>query len=265
MSIVEVKNLSFKYLSHDVLNNINFAVEKGEFVSIVGPNGTGKSTLLKILSGFLEPSGGEIIFDGKEIKKTKPHDLAKKRAFVTQDNSVNFPYKSIEIVMMGRFPYSGLLEKETKEDEDIVKDVMEKTSVWNLASRPVTELSGGERQRVMIAKALAQKPRVLFLDEPTASFDINYQIDILDYIKTLNREEGVTVLMVIHDLNLASQYSDRIILLKNGSIHSFGRPSEVITEKNIEDVFSIKVKIEKDEKGLPSIFLKSNVIYGKGP
>jgi len=265
MSIIEVKNLSFKYLSSAVLNNLNFSVEKGEFISIVGPNGTGKSTLLKILSGFLEYSGGEVIFDGKDLKKVKPLELARKRAFVTQDNSVNFPYKSIEIVMMGRFPYSGLLENETKEDEQIVKEIMEKTSVLHLASRPVTELSGGERQRVMIAKALAQKPQVLFLDEPTASFDINYQIDILDYIKTLNRKEGVTVLMVIHDLNLASQYSDRIILLKKGSIHAMGDPPDVITEKNIEDVFSIKVKIEKDEIGIPCIFLKSNVVYCKLP
>ena len=259
--VFQVKNLSFGYKSDSILKDLTFDISKGEFISIVGPNGTGKSTLLRILSGFLKPVSGTVMFMNKDLSGFKPVELAKLRAFVAQDNIINFPYTAWEVVMMARFPFLGAFETEGKKDRDIVRTVMEQTATWALSSRPVTELSGGERQRLMIARALAQKPQVLLLDEPTSNLDINYQIDILDHLKTLNMKENITVLIVIHDLNLASQYSDKLLLLNKGTIHTMGSPKEVVTEKNIEEVFSLKVRVELDfKRNIPGVFLISKVI-----
>jgi len=259
--IFEVKGLCFGYKSHIILKKLTFNISEGDFFSIVGPNGSGKSTLLRLLSGFVKPSSGSIKFKEKDLYAFNPLELAKIRAFVTQDNIINFPYTCREVVMMGRFPFLGNFRSEGKEDINIVDSVMKRTCTDEIAHRPVTDISGGERQRVMIAQALAQNPEVLLLDEPTSSLDINYQIDILDYFKTLNLKEKVTVILVIHDLNLACRYSDRLLLLNKGSVHSCGSPGEVITEKNIEEVFSMKVKIEEDPiKPVPRIYLLSKVV-----
>ncbi|HPZ06992.1 MAG TPA: heme ABC transporter ATP-binding protein [Candidatus Eremiobacteraeota bacterium] len=259
--IFEIENLNFEYSSHIVLKDLNLSVLKGEFFSIIGPNGTGKSTLLRLMAGFLKPSRGNIKFMGYHLQKFNPLELARKRAFVSQDNFINFPYTAYEIVLMGRFPYLRNFQIETKEDHDIVRSAMEKTSTTHIATRSITDLSGGERQRVMIAKALAQNPSVLLLDEPTSGLDINYQIDIMDHLRLLNRHEKVTIIMVIHDLNLAGQYSDRILLLSKGRTYATGSPEEVITEQNIEEVFSLKVNIDKEpERGFPRLMLISRVL-----
>lgn len=262
MNIFEIKDLAFGYRKDFVLKKLTFDVFEGEFLSITGPNGTGKSTLLRLMSGFMKPSEGFVKFMGQKLYSFNQSELARKLAFVLQDSFINFPYTVREIVSMGRFPFLGTFQNESKDDKYIINIAMEKTGISNLAERPVTELSGGERQRVMIAKALAQKPAVLILDEPTSSLDINYQIDILDTIKLLNREEHVTVIMVAHDLNLACQYSDRLLLLSKGSIYASGPPCDVITEENIYNVFSLHVNIDKESYGnFPRVSLLSKIIY----
>jgi len=213
------------------------------------------------MSGFLKPSEGSVTFMGHNLDTFDQSELAKHMAFVLQDSFINFPYTVREIVNMGRFPFLGTFQNESKDDKNIVNTAMEKTGILNMSERPVTELSGGERQRVMIAKALAQKPSVLILDEPTSSLDINYQIDILDTIKLLNRDEHITVIMVAHDINLACQYSDRLLLLSKGSVYASGSPSDVITEENIYNVFSLHVNIDKEpSRGFPRISLLSKII-----
>ncbi len=261
MNIFEIKDVTFGYRQDLILKKLTFQVSEGEFVSITGPNGTGKSTLLRLMSGFLKPSEGSVMFMGKKFDTFNQSSLAQHLAFVLQDSFINFPYTVREIVSMGRFPFLGTFQNESKDDKNIINIAMEKTGVLNMSERPVTELSGGERQRVMIAKALAQKPDVLILDEPTSSLDINYQIDILDVIKLLNRDENLTVIMVAHDLNLACQYSDRLLLLSKGSIYASGPPSDVITEENIYNVFSLYVNIDKEpSRGFPRISLLSKII-----
>ncbi len=261
MNIFEINEVTFGYRKDLILKKLTFHISEGEFLSITGPNGTGKSTLLRIMSGFLKPSEGSVTFMGHNLDTFDQSELAKHMAFVLQDSFINFPYTVREIVNMGRFPFLGTFQNESKDDKNIVNTAMEKTGILNMSERPVTELSGGERQRVMIAKALAQKPSVLILDEPTSSLDINYQIDILDTIKLLNRDEHITVIMVAHDINLACQYSDRLLLLSKGSVYASGSPSDVITEENIYNVFSLHVNIDKEpSRGFPRISLLSKII-----
>ncbi|MEQ8170142.1 MAG: ABC transporter ATP-binding protein [Candidatus Eremiobacterota bacterium] len=261
MNIFEIKEMTFGYRKDLILKKLTFQVSEGEFLSITGPNGTGKSTLLRLMSGFLKPSEGSVMFMGQNLITFNQSEFAKHVAFVLQDSFVNFPYTVREIVTMGRFPFIGTFQNESKYDKNIVNIAMEKTGILNLSERPVTELSGGERQRVMIAKALAQTPAVLILDEPTSSLDINYQVDILDVIKLLNKDEHLTVIMVAHDLNLACQYSDRLLLLSKGSIYASGPPSDVITEENIYNVFSLHVNIDKEpSRRFPRISLLSKII-----
>lgn len=261
MNIFEIKEMTFGYRKDLILKKLTFDISEGEFLSVTGPNGTGKSTLLRLMSGFLKPSEGSVKFMGQKLDSVNQSELARKLAFVLQDSFINFPYTVREIVSMGRFPFLGTFQNESKDDKNIINIAMEKTGVFNLAERPVTELSGGERQRVMIARALAQTPSVLILDEPTSSLDINYQIDILDTIKLLNRDEHITIIMVAHDLNLACQYSDRLLLLSKGSIYASGQPCDVITEENIYNVFSLHVNIDKEpSRGFPRISLLSKII-----
>jgi len=261
MNIFEIKEMTFGYRKDLILKKLTFDISEGEFLSVTGPNGTGKSTLLRLMSGFLKPSEGSVKFMGQKLDSVNQSELARKLAFVLQDSFINFPYTVREIVSMGRFPFLGTFQNESKDDKNIINIAMEKTGVFNLAERPVTELSGGERQRVMIARALAQTPSVLILDEPTSSLDINYQIDILDTIKLLNRDEHITIIMVAHDLNLACQYSDRLLLLSKGSVYASGTPCDVITEENIYNVFSLHVNIDKEpSRGFPRISLLSKII-----
>jgi iron complex transport system ATP-binding protein len=256
MSHVSLKKVGFRYDEARVLGDISFEVQRGEFLGIIGPNGSGKTTLLRIIDKILSPCEGIVTIDGTDLHNIKRNDLAKIVGVVSQDFAPPFPFTVHEIVMMGRSPHLGKLRFEGKEDLTIVERAMEMTDILPLSGRPFGELSGGEMQRVLIARALAQRPEIILLDESTSHLDIKHQIDFLNLIRTLNRREGLTVIAVTHDINLSSLYCDRILLLNRGTVHSIGTPGEVITESNIGDVYETKVLVDNNPRnGLPRVTL----------
>jgi len=254
--MIEVHSISFRYHEDWVLQEVSFQVEKGEFVAVIGPNGSGKTTLLKILYRLLAPQQGEILFELVSMKKMDRADIAKRIAVVAQETHLLFPFTVLETVLMGRSPYLGNSIFESEKDLEIAKRAMEWTKVLPFSERPMDELSGGERKRVFIARALAQEPEVILLDEPTANLDIHHQIDFLDLILTLNQERGLTIIMASHDMNMASEFCDRLILLQGGRIYKMGPPGEVITRENIESVYGCQVWIDQHPiSGMPRISL----------
>lgn len=244
---LKIDEISFSYGAVDVLANVTFSVRRGEFVGIVGPNGSGKSTLLRTISNILKPRGGAVLLDGRKVSTMKNRDLAREMALVSQDTQADFEFTVGEFVLMGRYPYIQRFHKESAEDYRIARDAMEATGIIDLVERPITELSGGERQRAFIARALAQDPQILLLDEPTSHLDINHQVEVFDLLKRLKTEKGITILVVLHDLNLASQYCDSLLMLHKGSIFSCGAPYEVLTLDNIKTVYGVDVLVTKDE------------------
>ena len=254
--MIEVHSISFRYHEDWVLQEVSFRVEKGEFVGVIGPNGSGKTTLLKILYRLLAPQQGEILFELVPMKKMDRADIAKRIAVVAQETHLLFPFTVLETVLMGRSPYLGDSMFESEKDLEIAKRAMEWTKILPFSERPMDELSGGERKRVFIARALAQEPEVILLDEPTANLDIHHQIDFLDLILALNRERGLTIVMASHDMNMASEFCDRLILLQGGRIYKIGTPEEVITKENIELVYGCEVWIDQNPvSGMPRISL----------
>ena len=247
MYALQVKNLSFNYGKKIILKDISLNIEKGKFVSIIGPNGSGKSTLLKNLNHIHKPKSGKIQLEELDIKKIKPRELAMKIALVPQNTIIDYEFTVEDIVLMGRHPYKGRFQKEDENDYIIVNQAMEMTNTLHLKDRIITEISGGERQRVIIAKALAQNPAIILLDEPTSHLDINHQIEILNLLRKLNQDKGTTIIVVIHDINLAARYSDKIVILNEGKIVDVGSPDDVITKKNIESIYNIDVVIEKNK------------------
>ncbi|MGZ3537759.1 MAG: ABC transporter ATP-binding protein [Thermodesulfobacteriota bacterium] len=254
--MIEVNSISFRYHDDWVLEDVSFRAEKGEFVGLIGPNGSGKTTLLKILYRLLTPQKGEILFELVPMKKMERADIAKRIAVVAQETHLLFPFSVLETVLMGRSPYLGHLMFENEKDLEIARKAMEWTKIVPFSERHMDELSGGERKRVFIARALAQEPEVILLDEPTASLDIQHQIDFLDLILTLNRERGLTIIMASHDINIASEFCDRLILLQRGRIYQMGTPEQVITKENIETVYGCEVWIDRNPiSGMPRISL----------
>lgn len=238
--MISVEDLSSGYDEEDVIHNIDLFLEDGEFLGVIGPNGSGKSTLLKTIAGNLKISSGIVTVDDLDVSKVSPKDLARVIGVVPQETAISFDYSVFDIVIMGRYAYIGRFSHESAEDVEIVKTAMEKCNLTHLAERSVNEISGGERQRVVIARALAQQPRMLLLDEATSHLDINHQMEILNLIRDL---PGVTKIGVFHDLNLASQYCDKLVLLNDGKICSSGLPHEVITQKNLSEYYGINAVI----------------------
>ncbi len=254
--MIEVNSISFRYRQEWVLQDVSFRVEKGEFVGVIGPNGSGKTTLLKMLYRLLSPQKGEILFELVPMKKMGRADIAKRIAVVAQETQLLFPFSVLETVLMGRSPYLGQLMFESEKDLEIARKAMEWTETLAFSERAMDELSGGERKRVFIARALAQEPEVILLDEPTANLDIHHQMDFLDLILTLNREKGLTILMASHDMNIASEFCDRLLLLQGGRIYKIGTPDEVITKENIARVYGCEVWVDQNPfSGMPRINL----------
>ena len=243
---IVIESLDFGYTSELVLKDISFSVEKGQFMSIIGPNGSGKSTLLKNLSNIYHPLNGRIDINGKNINDYSKKELATKVALVPQDTTISYDFSVFDIVLMGRFPYIGRFKKESESDYEKVIEALKLTNTFHLRDRNINELSGGERQRVIIARALVQEPEIIFLDEPTSHLDINHQIDLLTLLKKLNREKKTTIILVIHDINLACRYSDKIVLMDGGKILSVGNTEDVITRENIEESYGLNVIIEEN-------------------
>ncbi|MCK8826555.1 heme ABC transporter ATP-binding protein [Natroniella acetigena] len=244
---LKVDKLSYKYNElTKILKGVSFAIEQGEFIALIGPNGSGKSTLLKNINSILKPDQGKVYLDELDLQKLAKKEMAKRLAVVPQNTTINFDFTVEEIVLMGRAPYLSRFKGESSQDYQIVREAMELTNTTQFADRRINQLSGGERQRVILARALAQQPEVLLLDEPTSNLDINYQLEMMELLRKLNREQELTILIVIHDLNLASQYCDKLLLLNQGQIYGFGTPEEIITAENIEEVYGSKVIIRRN-------------------
>ena len=256
---LKIDRVQFYYEARKVLDEISFEAGEGEFIGLIGPNGSGKTTLLKIIDGILRPKVGSVYLDCKRISELDPKELARELAMVPQTADLSFDLKVFDVVMMGRYPYLGKLSLEREIDEEKVRFWMKLTNTLHLAERSIKEISGGERQRVLIARALAQEPRILLLDEPTSNLDVCYQIEIMNLLKELVEKLGLTIICAIHDLNLAARYSDKIILINGGKIKGIGRPIEVLTKENLRDVFKIEAKIEfdQDSKSLTIIPIKT--------
>ncbi len=250
MHALTVDNISFSYNPGiPTLRNVSLSITKGEFVSVAGPNGSGKTTLLRLLDRIYLPEKGEIFLSGQNLIRYSRSEIARRIAFVPQESGVLFPFTVFEIVLMGRSPHSRGTIFENDHDRQVAFDMMRLTDIEHLADHPITSLSGGERQRVFIARALAQQPEIILLDEPNAHLDIAHQIDVFKIIKKLNAESGLTVVSVSHDLNLAASYSDRIAMLVCGSVEAIGTPEEVLTETRIREVFRTQVLVDKHPVG----------------
>lgn len=255
--LLEVRNIVCGYNSF-LLKGMNFKVEEGEFLGIIGPNGSGKTTLLRALTKILKPLKGKIFFEGKDIGQMKFKELAKKVAVVSQNPEISFITVE-DFVLLGRIPhYKSFQLLETKKDLEVAEECLALTDTFKLKDKLMGEISGGERQLTFIARALTQQPKLLLLDEPTTHLDITHQIGILDLLKRLNKEFELTVIMVLHDLNLASEYCHRLLMMNEGQIHQIGSPQEVLTYQVIEEVYKTVVVVEKSPiSSKPYIFVVS--------
>ena len=262
--VIEASGIKYRYSGDWVLNGLDLAVEQGEIVGIIGPNGSGKTTVLKLLSKVLRPEAGSVRLMGRDMASMRHKEIAKIVAVVPQGTSISFPFTVREIVLMGRSPHFGVLQMEQRSDFSIADTAMALTDTLELADRSIDELSGGERQRVIIARALAQEPKIMFLDEPTSYLDINHQVETFDLIKRLNSERDLTFVIVSHDLNMAAEYCDRLTLLKNGRVHKDGNPKEVITEANIREVYEANVVVSDNAiTGAPHVIPVSELMSGE--
>lgn len=249
-----VERLTCGYGAQPVLADFSMAVQQGELLAVVGPNGCGKSTLVKAISRSLRPIAGRVLLNGRDIASLKQREIARQMAVVSQETAVEFDFTVEEVVMLGRLPHLTRFRGESAADYAAVHAAMAATDTAQLAGRMVTTLSGGERQRVMVARALAQEPAVLVLDEPTAHLDIAHQVDLLDLVRRLNRDQRLTVLAVLHDLNLACQYADRLLMIKDGRRYLEGAPARVVTEESVYAVYGSRVKvITHPEEGTPCV------------
>jgi iron complex transport system ATP-binding protein len=240
-----INDIDCFYGSIQILADIQFGVKGGDFLGILGPNGSGKTTLLKSISRVLKPRKGAILIDESNIYDMKPVDVAKQMAVVPQSSPVTFDFTALEVVLMGRNPHMDRFAVETKGDIEIAKNAMKLTNTWDLADRSITELSGGERQRVIIARALAQEPQILLLDEPTTHLDISNQLEIMDLIKELCKTKKLLIVAVFHDFNLAARYCDSVILLRDGKIVAVGKSDDTLTSENIKKVFNVDTLVKR--------------------
>ncbi len=236
-SVLEINNLNFSIEKKEILKNLNIKVSKGEFVGLIGPNGAGKSTLLKCINGIYKGSG-IIKINGMELNKISEKEVAREVSLMHQDTFMSFPFPVVDVVLMGRYPHIGRFKNESRKDYKVARYNMELTDTINLEKRHITNISGGERQRVLFAKTLTQETNIILLDEPTASLDISYQEQIINYARKL-ADEGKTVIAAVHDLKIAARYCTKIVLLKDGSILAKGTPEEVITRENLSDAYDV--------------------------
>jgi iron complex transport system ATP-binding protein len=271
----DVRSVHFRYRSSGadatrwILDDLSFSVQEGEVLGVVGPNGSGKTSLLKILARLMNPLQGRIDLFGQPLASMDQQEVARIVGVVQQDTQQLFPFTVAETVLMGRFPHrprsrwAGGFGWESREDVAIAEEAMMTVDIIHLAHRAVTDLSGGERQRAMIARALAQTPKVLLLDEPTAFLDLQHQVEICSVLVQLKEERRLTVVLVSHDLNLISQYCDRILLLNHGRVVRLGRPEEVIEPEALESVYRCRVLVDRHpDTGLPRVTLPGRSLSG---
>lgn len=243
MQSLKAKNLTLGYGEHVIIDNLNIEIPKGKITVFIGGNGCGKSTLLRSLARLLKPKSGNVILNGEEIAKMKTKDVARNLAILPQSPITPDGLTVYELVKQGRHPYRGLIKQWSKEDEDAVQNALQSTNILSLKDRSVDSLSGGQRQRAWIALTLAQQTDIILLDEPTTYLDMTHQIDILDLLFDLNEKNGTTIVMVLHDLNLASRYAHHIVAIKDKQIYAQGKPEEIITSKLVNEVFQMNCNI----------------------
>ncbi|MCX7856563.1 MAG: ABC transporter ATP-binding protein [Deltaproteobacteria bacterium] len=245
--LLEVIDVSCGYGEKMVLKNINLSVNEGEVLGIIGPNGSGKTTLFRVITKILTPFYGKVRFEGKDLKSISRKELAKKVALVSQDSIFDLTMSVMDFVLLGRIPYRSTFKFfEDDEDMRIACDSLSQTGLLQLKDEPMSNLSGGERQLVSISKAIAQNPKLLLLDEPTSHLDIGHQVRILNLLRKLNKEKKVTEIVVFHDLNMASEFCDRLLLLSGGQIVIDGPPKQVLTFENVETVYETMVIVKEN-------------------
>lgn len=238
----KVENLSYEIKNKKICNKIELEINKGEFIGIIGPNGSGKSTLLKNIYKVLKPSEGVIYLNNKDLIKSSNRDASQEMAIVAQENNVGFDFTVKDIVLMGRYPKKKLFQGSDLEDNEVIRNALEKVKMRSMENKSFSTLSGGEKQRILIARAIAQETEFLILDEPTNHLDIGCQIQILKFLKTLKK----TILISIHDLNMASEYCDRLYAIKDGKIVASGTPNQILTPKLIKELYEVDAKILED-------------------
>lgn len=250
---MEVKHVKFSYGKQEVLKDISFQVPKGKITTLLGANGCGKSTLFSVMTKNLEPQDGAVYLDGENIANIRLKDFARQAAIVHQYNTASKDITVGQLVDYGRIPYAKMLQGQSDEDEKMTAWALEVTNMTKYKDRQLTKLSGGQKQRAWIAMALAQNTKILFLDEPTTYLDVRYQIETLELIRKLNRKYGITIIMVLHDINQAIYYSDQIIGMKDGYISICGDPKEVITSESLYDLYGVHLRILEVEGKLITI------------
>ena len=256
--MLSVKNVSAGYGRKIVVRDVTMRVAEGEFVGLIGPNGSGKTTLLRVISGVLAPSEGEVLLRDAPLRTIGKRRLAQMMACLPQELASDLAFTVREIVLMGRSPHLSRIGRETRRDSEAAEKAMALADIADIADRFMTEISGGERQRAFIAMCLAQEPQILLLDEPTSHLDVGHQLSLLDLVKRLNRRSGMTVVAVFHDLNLASEYCDRLLLLHQGRAEALGQPQEVLTAEIIRRVYQAKVLTEPNlVSGKPHIVISA--------
>ena len=263
--MLSIQDVTLRYEARTVLRNISFDVNPGEVLALIGPNGVGKSTLIRASSGSLKPIGGRILIDRQDVQQLRVEDRAKAIAVVPQATRLPEFFSVFETVLMGRTPYLGWLGREGEKDRAVVQAALDRTCTLELAQRPIGELSGGEQQRVLIARALAQSAHTLLLDEPTAHLDLKHQAGVLGLICDLAHTEHYAVLIALHDLNLAAQYADRVALLSNSSVAAIGTPEEVLTEENLSPAYGLRITVyEHPAHGAPLIHAENEPLAKAG-
>jgi iron complex transport system ATP-binding protein len=245
--VLEAAGVSYAYGPRAVLHDVDLHVAAGEVVGVIGPNGSGKTTLVRLLAGLVPPDAGVVRADGRALATWRRAELARRIAVVPQDVTIEFPFTALEVVLMGRAPYLGPLGFPTTHDLTVARAAMERLDVATLDDRPLDRLSGGERQRVLLARALAQEPDVLLLDEPTTHLDLRHQAGVHDVVRALARERGVGTITVLHDLNLAAMYCDRLVLLAGGRVVAAGAPADVLTERTLTAAYQTDVYVGWDD------------------
>lgn len=258
------QNITVEYGKKPILQNLTLHVPRGKIVTLIGQNGCGKSTLLKTVSRAVTQKSGSVIFNDRPITSYRPKELAQKIAYLAQIHTYPPDIDVYTLVSYGRYPYTRFGHRLTKEDTDIIRRAIAMTGLEAVQTQSLSTLSGGERQRAWIAMTVAQEPEILILDEPTTYLDIGYQIDVLELVHRLNRTMGITILMVLHDLNIAARYSDCLYALKDRSLCASGSAHEVLTADNLRNIFGIEARIYQDDEHNCPFFIPLQSIHTKG-
>lgn len=254
---MEVRGVGFSYGKNRVLEDVNLLIEQGKVTCVMGPNGCGKSTLFALMTKNLDPARGKVFLRGKNVRNMGLKDFARRVAIVHQNNAAAGDLTVRELVELGRVPHRKPMTDLSEEDERLVNWALDVTGTSELRDREIARLSGGQRQRAWIAMALAQGTEILFLDEPTTYLDVRYQVEILDLVRRLNRELGMTIVMVLHDINQAIVYSDVVVGLKGGAVAFSGSPDEVVTRESMRDLFGVDLLV-REWDGVKYVMLKGS-------